>query len=54
VNTDSVEKIRFDKMARVGQLVLATGLKVANLDHAPARDNKGPRVGKGRSGKLAP
>ncbi len=54
VNSDSLEKIRFDKMARIGQLVLATGLKVANLEHAPARDNKGPRVGKGHSGKLAP
>jgi hypothetical protein len=54
VNTDSVEKIRFEKMARIGQLVLATGLRVANLEHAPARDNKGPRVGKGHAGKLAP
>jgi hypothetical protein len=54
VNTDSVEKIEFEKMARIGQLVLATGLRVANLDRAPARDNKGPRVGKGHAGKLAP
>lgn len=54
VNTDHVEKIEFEKMARIGQLVLATGLRVANLDHEPARDNKGPRVGKGHAGKLAP
>lgn len=53
-NSDSVEKIRFDKMARVGSLVLATGLRVANLGHAPARDNRGPRAGRGRSGKLQP
>ena len=30
-----------------------TGRRVANLDHAPARDNKGPRVVKGSTGKLA-
>ncbi len=44
VNTDSVEKIDFDKMARIGQLVYATGMRVANLDHAPVRDHKGPRT----------
>src|SRR5206468_6125300 len=43
VNTDSVEKINFEKMARIGQLVYETGRRVANLDHAPVRDNKGPR-----------
>ena len=53
-NADSIEKIRFDKMARIGQLVLATGLRVANLDHPPARDDKGPRAGKGKGGPLAP
>lgn len=52
VNTDSIEKINFEKMARIGQLVYETGRRVANLDHAPARDNKGPRVGKGSDGKL--
>ncbi|MFN7948165.1 MAG: M28 family peptidase [Blastocatellia bacterium] len=51
-NTDSVEKINFEKMARIGQLVYEAGRRVANLDHAPARDNKGPRVGKGSNGKL--
>lgn len=49
---DHVEKILFEKMARIGQLVYETGKRVANLDHAPARDNKGPRVGKGSDGKL--
>jgi hypothetical protein len=53
-NTDSVDGILFDKMARVGRLVLATGLRVANLDHPPARDNRGPRVGRGHGGKLSP
>ena len=51
-NSDHVELIQFDKMARIGQLVYETGRRVANLDHPPARDNRGPRVGKGSSGKL--
>ena len=46
-NTDDVSKILFDKMARITQLVYETGWRVANLDHAPVRDNKGPRAGKG-------
>jgi Zn-dependent M28 family amino/carboxypeptidase len=45
-NTDEVSKIEFDKMTRVTQLVYETGRRVANLDHAPARDNKGPRAGR--------
>jgi hypothetical protein len=52
VNTDSVEKINFEKMARIGQLVYEAGRRVANLDHAPARDNRGPRAGKGGGGKI--
>jgi hypothetical protein len=51
--TDSVEKINFDKMAHIGQLVYETGRRVANLDHAPARDFKGPRLGNGGGGKIA-
>jgi hypothetical protein len=45
-NTDEVSKIEFDKMTRIAQFVYETGWRVANLDHAPARDNKGPRAGK--------
>jgi Zn-dependent M28 family amino/carboxypeptidase len=45
-NTDHVSKIEFDKLARVTQLVYETGWRVANLDHAPVRDNRGPRAGK--------
>ena len=45
-NTDEVSKIEFDKLARITQLVYETGLRVATLDHAPARDNKGPRAGR--------
>jgi peptidase M28-like protein len=45
-NTDEVAKIEFDKMTRITQMVYETGLRVANLDHAPAHDNKGPRAGR--------
>jgi hypothetical protein len=53
-NTDAPDKILYDKMARIGGLVYATGLRVANLDHPPARDNRGARAGRGTTGKLAP
>src|SRR5581483_7260841 len=46
-NTDEVSKIEFDKMTRIAQMVYETGVRVANLDHAPVRDNLGPRAGKG-------
>jgi hypothetical protein len=51
--TDSVDKILFDKMSHIGQLVYETGRRVANLDHPPVRDLKGPRAGKGSTGKLS-
>ena len=50
--TDSVEKINFEKMTLIGELVYALGRLVANMDHAPARDNRGPRMGSGSQGKL--
>ena len=50
--TDEVSKIEFPKMAHIAQLVYETGLNLANLDHFPARDNKGPRVGKSQTGKI--
>jgi hypothetical protein len=46
-NTDDVSKIEFPKLTRVTQLVYETAMRVANLDHPPVRDNKGPRAGKG-------
>jgi hypothetical protein len=52
--TDSVEKINFEKMANIGQLIYETGRRVADLAHAPARDFKGPRLGKGGAGKIVP
>jgi hypothetical protein len=51
--TDEVSKIDFPKLAHITQLVYATATKVANLDHIPARDNQGPRKGKGETGKIA-
>lgn len=45
-NTDEVSRIELGKMARIAQLVYDTGAAVANLDHPPARDNKGPRAGR--------
>lgn len=44
MNTDEVSKIEFDKMAHVTELIYQTGWRVANLDHAPVRDNKGARA----------
>jgi hypothetical protein len=45
-NTDEVSKIEFDKMARITQMIYETGVRVANLDHAPVHDNQGPRAGR--------
>jgi Zn-dependent M28 family amino/carboxypeptidase len=45
-NTDEVSKIEFEKMTRITQLIYETGWRVANLDHAPAHDHKGPRAGR--------
>jgi len=50
--TDEVGRIDFAKMQRVTQLVYSTAARVANLDHFPARDNRGPRVGRGQTGKI--
>jgi hypothetical protein len=51
-NTDSADKINYEKMARIAQYAYEIGVRSANLDHAPARDNRGPRVGRTTSGKL--
>jgi len=46
-NTDEVSRIEFPKLTRVTQLVYETAWRLANLDHAPARDFRGPRAGRG-------
>jgi Zn-dependent M28 family amino/carboxypeptidase len=43
-NTDEVSRIEFDKLTRVAQLIYETGRRLADLDHAPVRDNKGARA----------
>jgi Zn-dependent M28 family amino/carboxypeptidase len=50
--TDSADKILFEKMSRIARLVYETGRRLADLDHAPVRDIKGPRMGRGASGKI--
>jgi hypothetical protein len=45
-NTDEVSKIEFPKLTRIAQFIYETGWRLANLDHLPERDNKGPRAGK--------
>lgn len=46
-NTDEVTKIEFDKLTRITRLVYETGARLANLDHPPVRDRRGPRAGRG-------
>jgi hypothetical protein len=50
--TDEVQYIEWEKYTRIVQLIYDTGRRVANLDHVPVRDNKGPRAGKGTTGKI--
>jgi Zn-dependent M28 family amino/carboxypeptidase len=50
--TDEVKYIEWEKYTRIVQLIHDTGRRVANLDHFPARDNKGPRAGKTLTGKI--
>jgi Zn-dependent M28 family amino/carboxypeptidase len=50
--TDEVSRIEFPKMARIARLVYETGVRLANLDRFPLRDNKGPRTGKGTGGLI--
>jgi hypothetical protein len=51
-NTDGAEKINYGKMARIARLAYEIGWRSGNLTHAPVRDNRGPRAGKGSTGKL--
>jgi hypothetical protein len=51
-NTDGAEKIHYPKMARIAQLAYEIGWRSGNLIHPPVRDNRGPRAGKGSTGKL--
>ena len=42
-----MSKIEFDKLTRIAGLIYETGARLANLDHAPVRDRRGARAGKG-------
>jgi hypothetical protein len=44
MNTDEVDRIDFEKMTRVAQLIYETGRRLADLDHYPLRDHKGARA----------
>ena len=50
--SDGVDRIRFDKMARVAQLVYQAGFAVAQSEANLVRDNKGPRTGFGTSAQV--
>ena len=50
--TDEVDKILFDKVARIAELVYTTASRLANNDKTPARDRRGPRVARVRTGRL--
>jgi hypothetical protein len=50
--TDTADKILYDKMSRIARLIYETGKRVANSEKPPARDELGPRSGRGFSGKL--
>jgi hypothetical protein len=41
-STDDVDKIDFEKMERIDQMIFATGWRVANLDHRLVVDKKPP------------
>ena len=50
--SDSVEKIQFPKMARIGQLMYESGFAIAATERVLDRDNKGPRVGFGSKAEV--
>ncbi len=50
--TDTVDKIKFPKMARIAQLVYETGFSIAATDQTLVRDNKGPRTGFGSKAEF--
>ena len=50
--SDGVDRIRFDKLARVAQLVYQTGFAIAQSEATLIRDNKGPRTGFGTGAEV--
>jgi len=52
--TDEVDRIQFEKMARVADLIYRTGMTLANRDAPLERDNRGPRTGFGSGARTLP
>ena len=50
--SEGVDRIRFDKMARVAQLVYQSAFAVAQSEATLIRDNKGPRTGFGTGAQV--
>jgi hypothetical protein len=50
--SDTVDKIKFPKMAKIAQLVYETGYSIADTDKVLERDNKGPRTGFGSKPEI--
>jgi hypothetical protein len=51
-NSDSVDKILFEKQARIAQLIYQVGFGIAVSDRTLQRDAKGPRAGRNSVGTL--
>jgi hypothetical protein len=52
--TDTVDKIEFEKMARIADLIYRTGMALANREAPLERDNQGPRTGFGSDARPLP
>jgi hypothetical protein len=50
--SDHVDKILFPKLTRIAQFVYETGFAIANSEQTLTRDNRGPRAGRGFSGRI--
>jgi Zn-dependent M28 family amino/carboxypeptidase len=49
---DQPEKILYPKLTQIAQMVYQAGFSVANTDRTLTRDNRGPRAGRGFSGRI--
>jgi hypothetical protein len=50
--TDHADKILYPKLTRIAQLVYQAGFNVAHSERTLTRDNRGPRSGRGFSGRI--
>jgi Zn-dependent M28 family amino/carboxypeptidase len=49
---DHPDKILYPKLTAIAQMVYQAGFNAANSDRTLTRDNKGPRAGRGFSGRI--